>query len=240
MLNDPTCPRCRMTVAEERLQIMPFICDHCGFAIATEANQISIEKSDSRKMIVGAFAFVALFIAANSNLEVRWLKLRQSIGLSSLEGLERLTKLCTAIHDHTCVENALKAQAKKDPRRSVVYGEYLISKLRFKDAAKAMKTYIARGKADARALTTYGQALAELGQIDEASKHFDRALVSNKPSVEHIQTYIKYLTRAKKFDQALSVILRVRKTQYNALPVEYRVISEMRMHANNRIMASKR
>jgi tetratricopeptide (TPR) repeat protein len=139
-----------------------------------------------------------------------------------------------------CVEYALARQAKLDARRSTAHAEFLAGRMKYKEAVQSMKKYIAGGKADARAYAVYARALAEAGQIDEAAKYFERLMAARKPSIEHVQAYVKYLTRAKRFDQALSVILRVRRTHLNALPVEYRVISEMRGAANNRVMASKR
>lgn len=236
------CPRCRLSVAEERLKIVPFVCDNCGFTLNKPSHTPDHihEKSDSRMMIGLAGVFVFGFILLASSVELRWLQTRDFIGLSSLKSLERLAQICTQLHKPDCIEHALSRQAVFDPQRSVLQADYLISRQKYKQAATALRKHIASGKADVNAYATFARALAESGQMDEASKYFERVLSSKSPSIAHIQTYVKYLTRAKRFDQALSVILRVRRKHGNALPVEYRVISEMRSSATRRVVAGKR
>jgi len=234
------CPRCRLTVAEERLKIVPFVCDHCGFTLAKPNSDTSTEKSDSRLMIAIAGGVVLMFVLLASHVELRWLQTRDFVGLSSMSSLERLTQICTELRKLDCVEHSLARQSKFDQRRSVRQADFLISRGKYKEAVQSMRKYIAGGKADANAYAAFGRALAEAGQMEEASKYFERIVNTRKPSLDHVQAYVKYLTRAKRFDQALSVILRVRRTNINALPVEYRVISEMRGAANNRYVAGKR
>lgn len=236
------CPRCRLTVSEERLKTVPFICDHCGFTLgrpngSPEGRQ---EASDSRMLFAIAGSLVLGFVLLASSVELRYLQTRDFIGLSSLSSLERLTQVCMELAKPSCVEHALTRQVKFDPRRTTRLADYLITRQKYKEAVNSMRTYIAAGKADASAYATYGRALAENNQMEEAAKNFERAISARPLKIEHVHSYVKYLTRTKRFDQALSVILRVRRHSLNALPVEYRVISEMRGAANNRTMASKR
>lgn len=234
-----TCPRCRLAVAEERLRIAPFICDNCGYDLS-QPELPQAEKSESRILVITAGMLIIGFILASSNVELRWLQTRDFVGLSSMKSLERLAKVCTQLKDQDCVEHALARQAKFDPSRTPRHAEFLMGRSKYKEAAKAMRKYIAGGKADANSQILFARALAESGKMDEASKYFERAIQGQKPATEHIQIYVKYLTRAKRFDQALATILRVRRIRTNALPVEYRVISELRGAATNRYLAGKR
>lgn len=233
------CPRCHLPVAADRLHILPFVCSSCGYLAPLDDSK-SRERSDTRFMMGLAALMVGGFIMMASNVEMRWLQTRDLLGFSSMKSLERLVKVCTDLHQPDCVEKALASQGKKDARRLADYAEFLILRLKYKDALQSLKKYVANAKVEPKANAAYAKALAELGQIDEAAKYFERALAVRSPSTEHIQAYVKYLTRAKRFDQALSVILKVRRSQVDAFPVEYRVISAMRSQANDRIMASKR
>ena len=233
------CPRCHLPVAEERLRIVPFVCQSCGYIAPKDARK-EREWAEARFMIFLAVLIVSGFILSASNVEMRWLQARQWTGTANLKNLERLVTVCTGLNKPDCVEAALAGQAKLDPRRLADQAENLILRLKYKEAMQTLKKYIATGKADPKALTVYATALAELGRIDEAASFFERALAVRSPDSAHIQSYVKYLTRAKRFDQALAVILRARRHQVDAFPVEYRVISAMRSQANDRIMASKR
>ncbi len=236
------CPRCRLGVSEERLKIVPFICDNCGYTLGrpNASSEGQHEKADSRLLLAIAGGMVLTFVLLASSVELRYLQTRDFVGLSSISSLERLTQICMELNKPSCVEHALTRQVKFDPRRATRLADYLITRQKYKEAIGSLRKYIAGGKADAQAHATLARALAETNQIEEASKHFERALSARPLKIEHVHSYVKYLTRTKRFDQALSVILRVRRTNLNALPVEYRVISEMRGAANNRVMASKR
>jgi len=236
------CPRCRLKVAEERLKAIPFVCDHCGFTVS-KPNSIpeqASEEFDTRLLIGIAGSIVLIFVLLASSVELRWLQTRDFVGLSSISSLNRMIELCTGLRKASCVEYALSRQAKFEPKLSVRHAEYLLGRQKSKEAVLTMKKFISGGKADAAAYIVYARALAEAGQIDEAIKYFERVITSTRtPKMEHMQSYVKYLARAKRFDQALSLIMRARRSHPGAFGVEYRVIAEMRSAGGNRVVAGK-
>lgn len=236
------CPRCRLKIAEERLKVVPFVCDHCGFTLSKPSTtpRHLHDNADSQLFLVIASGILVLFLLLASSVELRWLQMRDIVGLSSYKSLNRMIAVCTDLKNHKCVEHALTKQAKWDPKRSVKLAEYLLTRNKAKAAVAGLQKYVASGNADSKALVLYGQALAETGRLDEATRYFERAIAGSKPSIDNMRIYVKYLTRSKRFDQALSVIIRARKVMPNALAVEYRVISEMRSAGGNRVVAGKR
>lgn len=233
------CQRCQLPISEERLTIVPLVCNHCGHAAVSDRPHKSQERSDSYFMIAIAGTIVAGFLVATSSFEMRWLQLRSMIGASSVSSLDRLAALCEDLKKTSCVEKALADQARIDSKRTTKYASYLMSRRKFNEAAQVMNKYVQRGKADTAAYATLAEALAESGRMDEAAQYFERSIAGKHPSMDHVQLYVKSLARAKRFDQALAVILRVRRTQVNALPSEYRIISEMRNATNRHLLADK-
>ena len=232
------CPRCKLAIQPERLMVIPVICDHCGFS--ESQNETTTEKSDSRLYYGIGGSMLLGFLLLASSVELRWLQTRDFIGLSSVSSLERLAQICTELAKPACVEHALGRQTKLDPSRAAKYAEFLLSRNKAALAERAMRKLIASGKADDLAYTVYARTLAETGRTQEAARYFEHLMRSKNAPVELAHTYVRYLTHAKRYDQALAVILRIRQREPNAMPVEYRVISEMRSSANNRFVAGKR
>lgn len=227
--------------------MVPAICDSCGFTVsqtATPAIDAKLEQNHMRIVVIISIVvlvgFCNLVSWGSYTFEMRMLQLRDLVGMSSVASLDRMAAICEELKKFNCIEYAYSRQAKIEPKMTIRYAQYQMTRHKWKEAALTLKGYVARKGADPKAYGLYAQALSEAGQIDEAIKYFEYAIHRTRATQDVIQAYVKHLSRNRRFDQALSVILRYRKAKPNFMESEYRIIMAMRSSVNDRMVAGKR
>lgn len=217
---------------------LPSLCTACGYIPPKKATALDrkIERSNL-KIIIGIslavlVGFSQLTVWGDSAFEIRWVQFRDLVGFSSVQSLERMAEICSELKKRDCVEHAYLRQSQLDKRNIWRLAEFQISRHKFKEAVNTLKNHVAKEKSDTRAMMMYANALTELKRFDEAVKYYEY-LISKSQSLpaEAAKYYVKCLARAKRYQQAQNVILKIRKT-YPGTPRfmdgEYRVLAGLK------------
>jgi tetratricopeptide (TPR) repeat protein len=238
MIKQINCPRCQCTIADERRNTSPVVCDNCGFVVSlSESNLRQNLESSVLKAVAGVFAviligFMHIATWAGYSLEVIPLKIGQWTHTISNKNMERLAVIGLELKDYDLVEEMYRRLANADSNLYVRLAKFQMARAEYVAATESFRHYFSTGKRnnlDAR--YDYARALSEAGNIDEAVKHFDFVLGS-KPGTRQVtvlQKYVNMLVKAQRFDQARQVIESVRRrdpTAANFMDTEYKVIME--------------
>lgn len=237
-----------MPISENRKSDPIVICDSCGYVAST--NQFQVEKNVERynlNLIIGISAAALVIMSqlgawGDYALEIRWLQLRDLTGTASVSTFDRMAEICGDLKKLGCVEYAYTKQSKIEPKNSVKLAEFQMSRNKFKEAAKSLKGYVAT-KQDSAAYLAYAKALGESGQIDEAVRYYEVLINSRNQKVPEAVTtnYVRHLAKARRYEQAENVILKMRKRQGGPgfMETELRVLSGLRdLSASGRGIAS--
>jgi hypothetical protein len=217
------------------------ICGTCGhIASAPNRTNNSVdEKLDqsTMKLVIGiSITILVVFMQLGSwgshAAEIRWVQLRDLVGMNSMQSLNRMAEICQELKKMNCVEYAYKRQAQLDKKQTSRLAEFLISRNKFKDAANALGLYLKTAKQDSKAMLLYARALSEDGQIDKAIHYYERMMTTQMRVLqpELIQNYVRDLSRAKRYTQAQAVILRTRRMNARAahfMEQEFRILGEL-------------
>lgn len=237
MSHSQECPRCKMSIANERKSDSVVICNSCGYVVST--NQFQAEKNVERhnlKLIVGISVAVLVVMSqlgswGNYALEIRWLQFRDMTGTASVATYDRMAAICQDLKKLSCVEYALSRESKIEPKSSLKLAEFQLSRNKFKEAAKSLKSYVST-KQDAAAYLTYARALSASGQVDEATRYYEMLINSRAKKVptEVTENYVRHLAKARRFEQAENVILKMRQRQGapHLMETELRALNGMR------------
>ncbi|MGE3684595.1 MAG: hypothetical protein AB7G93_23000 [Bdellovibrionales bacterium] len=237
---DRKCPRCKLQVSEERWKSSPAICNQCGFVLSSTQSGIEtqLERSNLRMVaIVSATVLVGFFHLASwgpYSFEIRMLQLRDLTGFSTVASLERMAQICGDLKKTACVEYAYRKQARLNTKYAVRLAEHLIARKKYVLAASSLKPRLLTHKSDARAAFLYAQAMGEQGKIREAIPYYEYALGATKSHAgreEVVRSYVKHLARARYFQQAQKVILRVRQKYVRRsryMDSEYRLLAALK------------
>jgi len=238
MSAESNCPNCQIALTETGHHSIPKLCTTCGFIptpVATEIDQ-GLERSNLRFVIgfslVLVVGFMQLMSWGNHVLEIRWIQFGDIAGFSSVSSLERMAKICVELKKRDCVEYAYLRQTQLDNRNAVRLAEFQMSRRKFNEAVQTLKPYVAVAKQDARAQMTYANALTELGHYDEAAQYYEYVISKSQGlPTEAAKNYVKCLARAKRYQQAQNVIMKIRKSYPGTsrfMDGEYRVLAGLK------------
>ncbi|NJM09538.1 MAG: tetratricopeptide repeat protein [Bdellovibrionaceae bacterium] len=240
MSAETNCPKCDALLVDTGHNSLPVLCTACGFIPEATSSHIErrLERSNLHLVVVFSVVLVVGFMHlaswGNHALEIRWIQFGDIAGLSSVDSLERMAKICIELKKRDCVEYAYLRQSQLDKRNAVRLAEFQMSRRKFNEAVKTLKPYVATeaGKKDTRAYMTYANALTEVGRYDEATNYYEY-LISKSQGLptEATRNYVKCLARAKRFEQAQKVILKVRKSYPGTsrfMDGEYRVLAGLK------------
>jgi|GEM_PF-3369612 len=210
------CPRCGSPLVESGHQPLPTFCTSCGYIPEKPEVDAKLERHNLRVVIgVSALlvlAFVQVATWGNHALEIRWLQFADHTGLASVDQLERMAKICVELKKRDCVEYAYLRQSQLDKRQAVRLAEFQMSRGKYPEAVRTLKTYVANNKQDMRAYMVYAEALTETGRYDEAVTYYEY-LISKSQALptDAAKNYVKCLARAKRYEQAQNVIYKIRR-----------------------------
>lgn len=217
MMEFGTCPLCKMDIAPERKNLIPVICNHCGFTSAGDAKvHASMEKRN-----VTIFAGIALFIVAahiqlsnwdSQSLAIIPIAVKQTLGMGSPADAEKKSEICMELKKWDCVEASYIETAKADPSLWQRSGDFQMKRAKYNDAAQSYYSFFQNGGNNLEASYSYAKALAELGQVDEAVKYFDEVLAARPDTLQVtvVTNYVKLLMAHQRYDQAKVLINKVR------------------------------
>lgn len=209
------CPRCFSPLTGTFENPTPMYCK-CGYIPPVADVDAKLERNNLRAVVGISVLLVLVFTQlsawGNHALEIRWLQAADKTGLASVAQLERMAVICAELKKRDCVEYAYARQAAIDKKNAVRLAEYLISRHKYPEAIKLLKTYVAANKQDMQAYMVYAGALTETGKYDEAAKYYEY-LISKSQGLpaEAAQNYVKCLARAKRYEAAEKVIYKIRR-----------------------------
>jgi tetratricopeptide (TPR) repeat protein len=231
-LKDSTCPRCGHGP-------LSTFCSSCGFIPDQKDVDAKMERHNMR-FVIGfsvllLLAFMQVATWGSHALEVRFLQAADKVGLTSVQQMERLAKICVELKKRDCVEYAYLRQSQLDKRNGVRLAEFQISRGKYTEAVATLKTHVAHNKQDMHAYLVYAGALTEIGRYDEAIKYYEY-LISKAQTLPSAAaaSYVKCLARAKRYEQAQNVIYKIRKTYPGTarfMDSELRVLAGLRSTA---------
>ncbi len=212
------CPRCQQVISAARKQGGVVICDNCGFVLSSSE---ATAHEDSRKrfvhFVIGLssvfFGFIWVSMWDSYALEVIPLKIRELMGTSSLNDLQKMAHICLERHKVECAENAYMKMGDKDAKQLIVLGEFQMSKRRYTEAVNTYRVFFTKGGKDLKASYQFARALEETGKKDEAAKYYKYILSSRPDSLLQsatVHSYVKLL-RAVHPDQVHRAIEDVRR-----------------------------
>lgn len=219
MMQFGMCPRCQLTISDERQRSTPIICDNCGFVL-------SHSDEDARAQIDRTFIYVAVtfgaFLVAGFMQVSKWdgaalqvipLQIKALIGMSSIPDMEQMASICMDRKKYDCVEENYEKIASRDQTKLLRLGKFQMSRARYQQAVDTYRTFFQNKGVDLEASYNFARALGQVGQVDEAAKYYDYVLGA-KPDVLQvtvIQSYVKLLMDANRLDQAKRLIEDVRR-----------------------------
>lgn len=218
MIQFGACSRCKLDISEDRRNARPLICNHCGY---THSQTNSIAKGQTEKqtiviftsvVIVTVLAFVQLLNWDKYALEMIPLKIKSTIGMTSVSDSNRSAEICMELKKWDCVESNYKTVAIVDPSQLSRLGHFLMKRGKFSDAAQSYYAHFKNGGNDLESSYNYAKALAQLGQVDDATKYFEQVLAARPDvlQVTVIQNYVKLLMDHQRYDQARRLIQDIR------------------------------
>lgn len=212
------CPRCHHEISSERKQANPVVCDTCGFVITrtVEQSQDEMDKRFIRLafglaafMIVG---FLQLSIWDNHAVDVIPLQIKDLIGASTADDMERLANICMERNKLDCVEKQYSRLGDRDYTQLLRLGKFQMARAHYAEAVNTYRTYFSKGGIDLEGSYNFARALGQVGMIDEAAKYYDYVLGA-KPDVLQVtvvQNYVRLLMDAHRLDRAKQLIEEVR------------------------------
>jgi tetratricopeptide (TPR) repeat protein len=181
-------------------------------------------------LIVGAFVQLATWDV--HSWDVIPLQVKELIGASSNDDLEKMASICMERKRYDCVEKEYSRLSERDPKLLLRLGKFQMSRARYNDAVNTYRTFFSKGGIDLEASYMFARSLGQVGMVDEAAKYYDYVLGA-KPDVLQVtvvQNYVKLLMEANRLDQAKKLIENVRsKSETSAyfMDNEFKKIQEL-------------
>jgi tetratricopeptide (TPR) repeat protein len=218
MLEFGACPRCKLDVSAERKKSLPVICDHCGFTLTNNENQVKKVADRQTMILFGSFSlfvlisFFQLTNWDNYSLEIIPLKIKATLGMTSPGDADRTAQICMDLKKWDCVESNYSRFTEASPERLTRLGQFQMKRAEYNEAAQTFYTFFKKGGNNLEASYSYAKALAQLGQIDDATKYFDQVLAARPDvlQVTVVTNYVKLLMDHQRYDQARKLIQDVR------------------------------
>lgn len=218
MLEFGACPRCKQDIAAERKNVMPIICDHCGYTASS--NQYAANQAVEKRTTILYSAFLALFLGSymqlmnwdSYSLEIIPLKVKETLGMNSTSDADRTAEICMNLKKWDCVESSYSKVGNDDATKLPRLGQFQMKRAKYNEAAATFYKFFQKGGNDLEASYSYAKALAQLGQVDEATKYFEQVLAARPDvlQVTVVQNYVKLLMEHNRGDQALKLIKDIR------------------------------
>lgn len=232
-----SCPRCQSFISEERRSAALVVCDSCGHVLSNSQFKMETHSEKRNLQILVGLALMMIVTLAHLGswgsyaLEIRWLQLRDLTGTASSENYEHMAVICKELKKMDCAEYAYFRQSRLMPNNRIKLAEFQMSRHKFNEATKTLRDYVS-DKKDPSAYFTYARALGEAGKIDEAAHCYETLLDGSgkKLSQEIVDSYVKHLARAKRYEQARDVIVKVRRRfskPRNFMESEMRILAEL-------------
>jgi tetratricopeptide (TPR) repeat protein len=226
MMEFGACTRCHNDVSQERRNIRPVVCDHCGNVMSpTESMGDDLAEKKFIKIALGISVFlIAGFLQLatwdNHAIEILPLQAKQLVGALNTEDLEKFAQICLDRRKFDCVEREYSKLGERDAKNLLRLGKFQMSRARYAEAVESYRKFFAGGGIDLEGSYQFARALGQVGMVDEAAKYFDYVLGA-KPDVLQVTVvtnYVKLLIEAKRLDQAKKLIEDVRgRTETSAL-----------------------
>lgn len=219
MLEFGACPRCKLDISGERKRLSPVVCNHCGFSSSAKNNVVNI--AIEKRTIIIYSSFLALFLGSfiqltnwdNYALDIIPLKVKETLGMSTVNDLNRTAEICMNLKKWDCVESNYSKVGGQDLTQVPRLGNFQMKRAKFNAAAQTFYGFFQRGGSDLESSYNYAKALAQLGQVDEATKYFEQVLAARPDvlQVTVVQNYVKLLMEHKRYDQARKLIQDIRR-----------------------------
>ncbi len=214
-----TCPRCRLSISEERRNAFPVICDSCGFVLTDSQADVEAKmETNNLATMLGLSAFLLFGFMQVANwgnyaFEIIPLKIGDWMGNNSPASKERMAQIALDLKKHDLVERMYAETAHADPAQLKRLGKFQMSRAKYREAAATFGAHLARYSNDLDTRYYYARCLGETGQIDEAAKHYDFILGSRPGTLQVtvVEYYVKHLLAANRLEDAKRVIESVQR-----------------------------
>ncbi|MGE4132159.1 MAG: tetratricopeptide repeat protein [Bdellovibrionales bacterium] len=233
------CPRCHSEIAQERLQSMPKVCDHCGHVLSDQEQKSkeSLQKNFKFAMVAFSAIFILGYLSISTwggyTFEMRWLQLGEMMGSNNMADKERMAQICLSTYRYDCTEEIYLSMAKSDSKQFMRLGKFQMSRQRYDAAAESFRSYLAANEdTNFDATYLYARSLDQVGRIDEASQLYESIIKAKTDvlQVTVIQKYIDLLKRHNRWAEARRILDEIRRRDESVRDFMDRDYTEISQH----------